>query len=191
MFFLSFLHSCDWFLLHMSIMSNARTPPSGFPRSLMYCKVASSNMSCLEAHAWFFRLLMKGILDPYVRYCDLLTKNDFLIRRGFPRADQRNFRNIHAILEAIHWHWWRKDLSIKLSRSLKKILTCQLCHAQILWIILGSFLRSNGSTIFLMKFSIWRFFFSDLLIAFCDGKIPRTQEKYINFVWNCSKSDEP
>ena len=31
-----------------------------------YCKVESSNMSCLETHASFFRLLMKGIFDPYV-----------------------------------------------------------------------------------------------------------------------------
>ena len=31
-----------------------------------YHKVASSNMSCLEAHAGFFRLLMKGIFDPYI-----------------------------------------------------------------------------------------------------------------------------
>ena len=33
---------------------------------LDYRKVASSNMSCLEAHAGFFRLLMKWIFDPYV-----------------------------------------------------------------------------------------------------------------------------
>ena len=33
----------------------------------MYCKVASSNTSRLEAHPGFFRLLMKGIFDPYVR----------------------------------------------------------------------------------------------------------------------------
>ena len=31
----------------------------------IYCKVASSNMSRLEAHAGFFRLLMKGIFNPY------------------------------------------------------------------------------------------------------------------------------
>ena len=31
-----------------------------------YRRVASSNSSCLEAHAGFFRLLMKGIFDPYV-----------------------------------------------------------------------------------------------------------------------------
>ena len=31
-----------------------------------YRKVASSNTSRLEAHAGFFRLLMKGIFDPYV-----------------------------------------------------------------------------------------------------------------------------
>ena len=30
------------------------------------CKVASSNTTRLEAHAGFFRLLMKGIFDPYV-----------------------------------------------------------------------------------------------------------------------------
>ena len=36
--------------------------------TLNYCKyrkVASSNMYCLEAHADFFRLLMKGIFDPF------------------------------------------------------------------------------------------------------------------------------
>ena len=31
-----------------------------------YRKVASSNKSRLEANAGFFRLLMKGIFDPYV-----------------------------------------------------------------------------------------------------------------------------
>jgi hypothetical protein len=31
-----------------------------------YCKTASSNMSHLEAHVGFFRLLMKGIFGPYV-----------------------------------------------------------------------------------------------------------------------------
>ena len=31
-----------------------------------YRKVASSNKSRLEAHVGFFRLLMKGIVDPYV-----------------------------------------------------------------------------------------------------------------------------
>ena len=29
-------------------------------------KVASSNTSCLEAHAGFFRLLIKGIFNPYL-----------------------------------------------------------------------------------------------------------------------------
>ena len=32
----------------------------------IYHKVVSSNMSRLEAHAGFFRLLMKGIFDAYV-----------------------------------------------------------------------------------------------------------------------------
>ena len=31
-----------------------------------YRKVASSNTSRLEAHAGFFKLLMKGIFDPYL-----------------------------------------------------------------------------------------------------------------------------
>ena len=31
-----------------------------------YRKVASSNMACLEAHAGFFKMLMKGIFDPGV-----------------------------------------------------------------------------------------------------------------------------
>ena len=30
-------------------------------------KVASSNTSRLEAHAGFFRLLVKGVFDPYVQ----------------------------------------------------------------------------------------------------------------------------
>ena len=33
---------------------------------LKYGIVASSSPSCIEAHAGIFRLLMKGILDPYV-----------------------------------------------------------------------------------------------------------------------------
>ena len=33
---------------------------------LEYLKVTSSNTSCLEAHAGFFGLLMKGIFDPHV-----------------------------------------------------------------------------------------------------------------------------
>ena len=35
-------------------------------KNLIYRKVASSNTSRLEPHAGFFRLLMKGIFDPYV-----------------------------------------------------------------------------------------------------------------------------
>ena len=38
----------------------------GSQPSLAYRKVESSNTSCLEAHAGFFKLLMKGIFDPYV-----------------------------------------------------------------------------------------------------------------------------
>ena len=34
--------------------------------NIVYRKVASSNMSHLDAHAGFSGLLMKGIFDPYV-----------------------------------------------------------------------------------------------------------------------------
>ena len=39
---------------------------SKFSHLTRYRKVASSNTSCLEAHAGFFRLIMKGIFNPYV-----------------------------------------------------------------------------------------------------------------------------
>ena len=47
--------------------------------SSMYCKVVSSNTSRFKAHAGFFRLLVKGVFDPYVpvMYCFLLTKSSF------------------------------------------------------------------------------------------------------------------
>ena len=38
------------------------------PVEFKYRKVASSKTSRLEARAGFFRLLMKGIFDPYVKY---------------------------------------------------------------------------------------------------------------------------
>ena len=38
-----------------------------------YRKVTSSNTSLLDTHAGFFRLLTKGIFDPYI--CDFLTKS--------------------------------------------------------------------------------------------------------------------
>ena len=46
--------------------------------SLEYRKFASSNTSRLEAHAGFFRLLMKGIFGPYVLW-PFDKKVDFLI----------------------------------------------------------------------------------------------------------------
>ena len=42
------------------------TATLGMESLVHYRKVASSNTSCLEAHAGFFRLLMKGIFGPYV-----------------------------------------------------------------------------------------------------------------------------
>ena len=38
--------------------------PKQLELSTKYRKVGSSNTSCLEANAGFFRLLMKGIFDP-------------------------------------------------------------------------------------------------------------------------------
>ena len=43
-----------------------------------YYKISSSNMSCLEAHEGFFRLLMKGIFEPYDTVI-FWHKVDFLI----------------------------------------------------------------------------------------------------------------
>ena len=50
-------------------------PKGSLPSLRTYHKVASSNTSRLEAHACFFKLLMKGIL--ILMYCDLLTKGWF------------------------------------------------------------------------------------------------------------------
>ena len=46
--------------------------------SFYYCKIASSNTSCLGAHVGFCRLLMKG--NPVLMYCNLLTKSWLLMR---------------------------------------------------------------------------------------------------------------
>ena len=43
--------------------------------NLRYRKVASSITSCLEAHAGFFRLLMKGIFDTVTFWFDFLFSN--------------------------------------------------------------------------------------------------------------------
>ena len=48
---------------------NVLTYVAGLEFKVHFCnyhKVMSSNPSCLEAHAGFFRPLMKGIFDPYV-----------------------------------------------------------------------------------------------------------------------------
>ena len=34
--------------------------------AVLHCKVTSFNKACLEAHAGFFRLVMKGVFDNYV-----------------------------------------------------------------------------------------------------------------------------
>ena len=57
------------FFGHMAIiviLSEIKPPLNISRPQKTYCKVASSHTSCLEAHRDFFRLLMKGIFDPYV-----------------------------------------------------------------------------------------------------------------------------
>ena len=49
------------------------------------CKVASSNTSCLKAHAGFFRLLMKGIFDTYVLF--------YFSTRDSTRGSQKEYRH--------------------------------------------------------------------------------------------------
>ena len=56
--------------LNISIKKVSKTCSCNFmhyKKKENYRKVPSSNMSCLEAHPGFFRLLMKGIFDPYVK----------------------------------------------------------------------------------------------------------------------------
>ena len=50
-----------------------------FKKVFEYLKVASFNTSHLEARAALFRLLMKGIFDPYVLLSTFRQKVDFLI----------------------------------------------------------------------------------------------------------------
>ena len=59
--------------------------------NFQYCKLASSNTSCLEAYAGFFRLLMKGIFDGYVLY--LLAKNILVTR--FSTRDSTVYHLVH------------------------------------------------------------------------------------------------
>ena len=58
------VHQCTFLNFCTSLSDQARQSRLYVPS--MYRKVASSNMSHLEAHAGFFRLLMKGIFDPNV-----------------------------------------------------------------------------------------------------------------------------
>ena len=57
----------------------------------IYHKVANSNMSCLEAHEGFFRMLMKGIFDLYAHTVAFCQKVDFLISK----ASSFKIYNIH------------------------------------------------------------------------------------------------
>ena len=58
------VHQCTFLNFCTYLSDQARQSILYVPS--MYCKVASSNTSHLEAHASFFRLLMKEIFDPYV-----------------------------------------------------------------------------------------------------------------------------
>ena len=53
--------------MHRFVLARAETKVAACIQHIfVYRKIASSNISRLEAHADFFRLLMKGIFDPYV-----------------------------------------------------------------------------------------------------------------------------
>ena len=65
-----FMHNADNSLI-VDLTNTLQTPSIEMTWKFIeyrnkYRKVASSNTSCLEAHASFFRLLMKGIFYPYV-----------------------------------------------------------------------------------------------------------------------------
>ena len=47
-------------------VSNLKETDLQFYYYFYYCKIASSNMSHLEVHVCFYRLLVKGIFCPYV-----------------------------------------------------------------------------------------------------------------------------
>ena len=51
--------------IHSQSIVSLSTRDTSLPK-FIYRKVTSCNSSCLEAHAGFFRLIMKGIFDPYV-----------------------------------------------------------------------------------------------------------------------------
>ena len=54
------------YLLMMDVIHFMSGMIDGGVGTCAYRKVASFNTSCLEAHAGVFRLLVKGIFDPYV-----------------------------------------------------------------------------------------------------------------------------
>ena len=56
----------NWSELHLSEVASYKIHTLRFSKRINYRKIVSSNTSHLEAHAGFFRLYMKGILDPYV-----------------------------------------------------------------------------------------------------------------------------
>ena len=62
------IHTQKYFLVSWGIILNAtHIFVATVTAQDMYRKVTSSNTSRLEANAGFFRLLMKGIFDPYVK----------------------------------------------------------------------------------------------------------------------------
>ena len=52
-------------------------------------------MSCLEAQAGYFRLLMKGIFEPYLQKDDLTERNSFLV---IPKYVPGSFRNVCKLI---------------------------------------------------------------------------------------------
>ena len=63
-FFCNFYDYFEEHLVDINIGKSKKFQTQKYICEVRYRKVASSNMSRLEAHAGFFRLLMKGIFDP-------------------------------------------------------------------------------------------------------------------------------
>jgi hypothetical protein len=63
-----------------------------FKLTFRYRKIASSNTSRLEAHACFFRLLMKRIFDPYV-LCPFSKKLIFYLVTRIRTRDYTVFKS--------------------------------------------------------------------------------------------------
>ena len=84
-----------------------------------YFKVATCNTCCLEAHAGFFRLLMKGILNSYCTKT-FWQKVDFPTKVGWPlKISWQNSTPpiLHIFSSNFCSFWERKEKEILLGRD--------------------------------------------------------------------------